>query len=39
VMHRDGRPVFREEYADVKVNVDLPDALFDPGRWNEKIME
>jgi hypothetical protein len=39
VMHRDGRPVFKEEYADVKANVDLPDALFDPARWNEKIME
>jgi hypothetical protein len=36
VMHRDGRPVFKEEYADVKVNVELPDALFDPARWSEK---
>ena len=33
VMHRDGRPVFREEYADVKVNVDVPEALFDTSRW------
>jgi hypothetical protein len=35
LMLRDGRPVFKEEYADVKVNVDIPDALFDPARWNE----
>lgn len=30
---RDGRPVFKEEYADVRLNVALPDSLFDPERW------
>jgi hypothetical protein len=31
---RDGRPVFKEEYAEVRLNVPLPDALFDPERWS-----
>lgn len=31
---RDGRPVFREEYADVRVNVPLSESLFDPEKWN-----
>jgi hypothetical protein len=32
---RDGRPIFKEEYADVKLNVPLSDALFDPEKWGE----
>ncbi|MFL5574797.1 MAG: hypothetical protein ACJ79S_02355, partial [Gemmatimonadaceae bacterium] len=32
---RDGRPVFKEEYTDVKVNVPLSDELFDPGKWSD----
>ena len=31
---RDGRPVFREEYAEVRLNVPLSDALFDPEQWS-----
>ena len=31
---RDGRPVFKEEYADVRLNVPLSDALFDPEQWS-----
>ena len=30
---RDGRPTFREEYRDVKVNEPLSPDLFDPARW------
>lgn len=30
---RDGRPVFKEEYADVRLNEPLPDSMFDPERW------
>jgi len=33
LMLRDGRPVFKEEYADVRVNVDVPEVLFDPAQW------
>jgi len=33
LMLRDGRPLFKEEYADVKVNVDVSEALFDTSRW------
>jgi hypothetical protein len=32
---RDGRPYFREQYTDVRVNVALPEAMFDPARWAE----
>ena len=32
---REGRPIFKEEYADVRINVPLSDALFDPARWND----
>ena len=33
VATRDGKPYFREEYEDVRVNTDLPPGLFDPARW------
>jgi len=33
LMLRDGRPLFKEEYADVKVDVDVPEALFNTSRW------
>lgn len=33
VSTRDGKPYFREEYEDVRVNVDLPPGIFDPSRW------
>ena len=33
VFLRDGRPFWREEYADVTVDAELSDALFDPARW------
>jgi len=33
LMLRDGRPLFKEEYADIKVNVDLPESRFDAARW------
>ena len=33
VQQRDGRLVFREEFAEVKVNPQLDDALFDPAKW------
>jgi hypothetical protein len=29
-----GRPSLREEYSDVRVDVPLSDALFDPARWS-----
>ena len=32
---RDGRPVFKEEYADVKLDVPLDSSLFDPEKWND----
>jgi hypothetical protein len=32
---RDGRPSFREEYTQVRVNVDLPAHIFDPARYAE----
>ena len=31
---RDGRPSWREEYVDARVNVPLDAALFDPARWS-----
>jgi hypothetical protein len=34
MMYRDGKPSLREEYADVRVDVPLSDALFDPRRWS-----
>jgi hypothetical protein len=33
VASRDGKPYFREQYEDVRVNPDLPDGIFDPARW------
>jgi hypothetical protein len=32
-VYRDGRLVLRQDYADVKVNVALPPALFDPTKF------
>ncbi len=32
-VYRAGRPVFREVYADVRVNVPFSPSLFDPARW------
>ncbi len=31
----DGRVTTKEEYAEIRANVDLPDGLFDPKRWRE----
>ena len=33
LMLRNGRPFFKEEYTNVRVNQPIPDALFDPGKW------
>ena len=30
---RDGKPYFREEYENVRVNEILPPAIFDPAKW------
>ena len=32
---RNGRPVWREQYADVKINEDFPAGTFDQARWND----
>jgi hypothetical protein len=32
---RNGKPVWREEYADVRINDDFPPGTFDQGRWND----
>ena len=32
---RNGRPVWREEYANVRVNEDFPAGTFDQARWND----
>lgn len=32
-VYRAGKPVFREIYADVRVNVPFSPALFEPARW------
>lgn len=32
-VYRAGKPVFREVYADVRVNVPFSPALFQPARW------
>ncbi|HMA20447.1 MAG TPA: hypothetical protein VKO87_06560 [Gemmatimonadaceae bacterium] len=34
VSMRDGKPYFREEYENVRVNADLPAGIFDPTRWS-----
>ena len=31
---RDGKPYFREEYENIRVNEVIPPALFDPTRWS-----
>ena len=31
--HRSGKLVFHEDYSDMRTNVDLEDALFDPTKW------
>ena len=33
LMLRNGRPFFKEEYTDVRVNQPIPDAVFDPDKW------
>lgn len=32
---RNGRPVWREQYADVRINAELPAGTFDQDRWND----
>jgi sulfur carrier protein ThiS len=32
---RNGRPVWREEYADVRINEEFPAGTFDQARWND----
>ena len=32
---RNGRPVWREEYANVRINADFPPGTFDQARWND----
>ena len=32
---RNGRPVWREQYADVRINDDFPTGTFDQARWND----
>jgi hypothetical protein len=32
---RNGRPVLREEYANVRINADFPPGTFDQARWND----
>ena len=34
VSSRDGKPYFKEEYEDVRVNAELPSGIFDPLRWS-----
>ena len=34
VSMRDGKPYFKEEYENVRVNADLPAGIFDPTRWS-----
>jgi hypothetical protein len=33
---RDGRPYWREEYTEVRLNPPLDDALFDPAQWTAR---
>ena len=33
---RDGRPYWREEYTEVRLNMPLDDALFDPAQWTAR---
>ncbi|MFL5595169.1 MAG: hypothetical protein ACJ785_11235 [Gemmatimonadaceae bacterium] len=32
---RNGRPFWREQYADVRINEDFPAGTFDQARWND----
>jgi hypothetical protein len=32
---RNGRPVWREQYADVRINDEFPAGTFDQARWND----
>jgi hypothetical protein len=32
---RNGRPFWREEYADVRINEQFPEGTFDLARWND----
>lgn len=32
-IHADGKLVFHEDYTDIRTDVPLDDALFDPARW------
>jgi len=32
---RNGRPVWREQYADVRINGEFPAGTFDQARWND----
>lgn len=32
---RNGRPVWREQYADVRINEEFPPGTFDQARWND----
>ena len=34
VSMRDGKPYFKEEYENVRVNANLPAGIFDPTRWS-----
>lgn len=34
---RDGRPFYRERYVDVRVDVPVDDALFDPALWSQGV--
>jgi hypothetical protein len=34
MMYSDGKPRLHEQYANVRVNVPLDDALFDPKQWS-----
>jgi hypothetical protein len=35
LVFRNGRPVWREEYADVRINADFLPGTFDQARWND----
>jgi hypothetical protein len=32
---RNGRPVWREEYANIRINEVFPTGTFDQARWND----
>src|SRR3954464_6138511 len=35
VVLRNGKPVWREQYADVRINEEFPTGTFDQARWND----